>query len=140
MSRTELPAVVEPGSDAHLALLAKAYGRAWYAPEWLMAYARDVYRAGRVDGERARQALPSIRQRVAARRKFTVDLAIEILASASTLAGMKLGSTTLHGAECYLVACLAWCAISWRKSLHGIWPLNIGALGVTLSNLWSVLA
>lgn len=140
MSRTELPLVVEPGSDAHLALLAKAYGRAWYAPEWLMAYARDVYRAGRVDGERVRQALPSIRQRVTARRKFTVDLAIELLISASTLAGMRLGSTTLHGIECYFVSTGLWCLVTWRKRMHGVWPLNIGALVVMLLNLKDVLA
>lgn len=140
MTRRELPAVVEPGSDQHLALLRKAYHRDWFAPEWVTAYARDVYRAGRADGERTREALPAIRRRVESRRNFVANLAIEILASASTLTGMKVGSTTLLGAECYLVATLAWCAISWRKGLHGIWPLNIGALLVTLSNLRDVLA
>ncbi len=140
MSRTELPPVVEPGSDAHLALLAKAYGRAWYAPEWLMAYARDVYRAGRVDGERARLAVPSNRQGVELPRRRRVDRAIEILISASTLAGMRLGSTNLHGIECYLVSTCLWCVITWRQRLHGIWPLNIGALAVMLWNLKDVLA
>ena len=139
MTRPELPAVVEPGSDQHLALIRKAY-QVLYLPWWVAPYARDVYRAGRADGERAREALPSIRRRVATRRNFLTDLAIEILASVSTLAGMKLGSTTLSGAECYLVSSVAWCAISWRKGLHGIWPLNIGALLVTLSNIWGALA
>lgn len=139
MSRTELPDVVEPGSDQHLALIRKAY-RTSYAPHWIALYARDVYRAGRADGERARQALPAIRERVAARRNFTVDLAIEILISASTLAGMRLGSTTLHGIECYLVSTALWCVITWRKKLHGVWPLNVGALVVMLLNLKDVLA
>ena len=134
-----LPRVVEPGCDEHLALIRKAY-QPLYLPWWIAPYARDVYRAGRADGERARAAVPSVRRGVVASRNHRVDIAIEFLASASTLAGMKLGSTTLHGAECYLVATLAWCAISWRKSLHGIWPLNIGALGVTLWNLWGALA
>lgn len=140
MTRPELPAVVEPGSDEHLALLRKAYRREWYCPEWIGSYARDVYRVGRADGERARAAVPSNRRGVAAPRNSRCDLAIQILASVSTLAGMRIGSTTLHGAECYIVAGLAWCVISWRNGLHGIWPLNIGALGVTLFNLRDVLA
>jgi len=140
MNRTELQPAIEPGSDAHLALLAKAYGRAWYAPEWLTAYARDVYRAGRADGERARLAAPSVRREVKKRQAGRVDLAIEILISASTLAGMRLGSTTLHGIECYLVSTGLWCLITWRKRLHGVWPLNIGALVVMLLNLKDVLA
>lgn len=40
------------------------------------------------------------RRGIAARRSFAANLAIKILASASALAGMKLGSTPLHGAEC----------------------------------------
>ncbi len=139
MTRPELPAVVEPGSDQHLLLIRKAY-QTLYVPWWVEPYSRDVYRAGRADGERVRQALPSIRKRVELRRNFVVDLSIQILASASTLAGMRLGSTTLLGIECYLVSTLAWCAISWRKGLHGIWPLNIGALAVALWNLRDVLA
>ncbi len=77
---------------------------------------------------------------VGAGRISRKNLSIEILASASKLAGMRLGSTTLVGAERYLVSTVAWCAISRRKGLHGIWPLNIGALGVTLWNLWGALA
>lgn len=140
MARRELPAVVEPGSDEHLALIRKAYHRVWYCPEWIAPYARDVYRAGRADGERARAAIPSVRRGVAAHRNSRVDLAIQLLASASTLAGMRLGSTTLHGAEIYLVSTLSWCAISWRQGLHGIWPLNIGALVVMALNLRDALA
>lgn len=90
--------------------------------------------------EIVREVLAAHSRIVAARRNFVTNLAIEILASVSTLAGMWLGSTTLHGAECYLVAGIAWCAISWRKGLHGIWPLNIGALVVTVINLRTALA
>lgn len=139
MTARQLPAVVEPGSDEHLLLLSKAY---CVSPPrtWMVRYARDCYRAGRVDGERARAAVPSVRRGVAARRNSRVDLAIEIVASVSTLAGMRLGSTTVLGASVYLVASAAWCAISWRKGLHGIWPLNVGSVAVMLFNLKDAIA
>lgn len=139
MTRPELPRVVEPGSDEHIRLIGRAY-QVKAVPAWVTCYARDCYRAGRNEGARARAAAPAARRGVAPGRSRAVDLAIEILASASTLAGMRLGSTTVAGASIYIVATCAWCAISWRKGLHGIWPLNIGALVVMIFNLKDALA
>lgn len=132
--------------EQHVAMLRKAYGRPLATlterqDRALQAFLRDVWAAGRTEGEKARHAAPARpRQGVESRRFSPVDLTIEVVASVTTLFGMKVGSTTLMGAEFYLVASIAWCAISWRKSLWGIWPLNIGALLVTLSNLWAALA
>ena len=69
-----------------------------------------------------------------------LDLAIQLVASLGTLAGMWIGSTTLPGASCYLVATLAWMAISWRNNLHGIWPLNAGSLVISCINIGRALA
>lgn len=135
-----------PEDEMHVALLRKAYGRPLATlterqEAALQLYLRDVWTAGRIEGEKARHAAPGkSAQRVESRRARAVDFAIQLLASASTLAGMRLGSTTLHGVECYLVASAAWCAISWRKDLHGIWPVNIGSIAVMLWNLKDVLA
>lgn len=132
--------------EQHVALLRKAYGRPLATlterqDAALQLYLRDVWTAARTGGEKARHAAPTKSSPgVASRRTRAIDLAIELVASITTLAGMWVGSTTLHGAECYLVSTLAWCAISWRKSLRGIWPLNIGAAAVSLINLWSALA
>lgn len=135
-----------PEDEMHVALLRKAYGRPLATlterqEAALQLFLRDVWAAARTEGEKARHgAATAIRARVVSRRTRAIDLAIELLASVATLAGAWLGSTTLHGVECYLVSTAAWCAISWRKSLRGIWPLNIGMLLVMLSNLWAVLA
>lgn len=139
MTHPEVPRVVEPGSAEHLALIGRAY-QVKSVPAWVTCYARDCYRAGRNEGARARAAAPAARQGVALGRNSRVDLAIEILISASTLAGMRLGSTNLHGIECYLVSTCLWCVITWRKRLHGVWPLNIGALVVMALNLRDALA
>lgn len=127
-------------------LLRKAYGRPLATlterqDRALQAYIREVFAAGRTEGEKARRAAPAKSgPGVESRRTRAVDFAIQLLASVTTLIGMKVGSTTLMGAEFYLVSTIAWCAISWRKSLHGVWPLNIAGLVVTLLNLWSALA
>ena len=132
--------------EQHVALLRKAYGRPLATlterqDAALQLYLRDVWAAARTEGEKARHAAPArSRQGVASRQTRAVDLVIELLASVATLAGMWIGSTTAYGAELYLVGTAAWMAISWRKSLHGIWPLNIGAAIVSLSNLWVALA
>lgn len=132
--------------EQHVALLRKAYGRPLATlterqDAALQLYLRDVWAAARIEGEKARHAAPARpRLGVESRRTRGVDFAIQLLASVTTLIGMKIGSTTLHGAELYLVGTAAWMAISWRKSLHGIWPLNIGAAAVSLMNLWTALA
>ncbi len=135
-----------PDDEDHVALLRKAYGRPLATlterqERALQAYVRDVFAAGRTEGEKARHAAPALKNaRVDSSRNRSVDLAIELVASVATLAGMWVGSTTAHGAELYLVGTAAWMAISWRKSLIGIWPLNIGAGVVSLMNLWVALA
>lgn len=135
-----------PEDEMHVALLRKAYGRPLATlterqEAALQLFLRDVWAAARTEGEKARHAAPAaIRARVESRRTRAIDFAIELVASVTTLAGMKIGSTTLVGAEFYLVSTVAWCAISWRKDLRGIWPLNIGALLVAASNLWATLA
>lgn len=132
--------------EQHVALLRKAHARdldtlTIRQDTALQRYIRDVFAAGRTAGEKLERTRPApIAQGVESRRTRAVDLGIQLLASATTLIGMKIGSTTLHGAELYLVGTAAWMAISWRKDLHGIWPLNIGAVIVSLSNLWAALA
>lgn len=134
--------------EQHITLLRKAYAddldrlpmstRQHFA---MRSYLRDVFAAGVTAGEIKRHtAKAKSIVGVESRRNRRVDLAIQLLASVATLAGMWVGSTTAHGAEFYLVGTAAWMAISWRKGLHGIWPLNIGATIVSLKNLWAALA
>lgn len=137
---------MNPEDEMHVALLRKAHARDLDSltirqDAALQRYIREVWAAGRTEGEKARHAAPAKSvPRVESRRTRAVDLAIELVASVTTLAGMWIGSTTLHGGEFYLVSTIAWCAISWRKSLLGIWPLNICAMLVTGFNLWAALA
>lgn len=131
--------------DMHVALLRKAYARdldtlTIRQDAALQRYIRDIFAAGHTEGEKAGRARSApIGQGVESRRTRAVDFSIQLLASVATLAGMWVGSTTARGAEFYLIGTAAWIAISWRKSLHGIWPLNIGAAAVSLVNLWSSL-
>jgi hypothetical protein len=64
---------------------------------------------------------------------------LELFASVFGLTGMYLGSTTLHGAECYAVAvpCLIAC-VSIRR-LWGLLPLNLAqavVIGINLFRVW----
>lgn len=65
--------------------------------------------------------------------------ALELIASVFGLAGMYLGSTTLHGAMCYAVAvpCLIACVLTRR--LWGLLPLNLAQAVVIGLNLFKVL-
>lgn len=67
-------------------------------------------------------------------------IAIEAAASATTLAGIYLGSTTLHGATCYLVSLPFWIAIMIGKNAWGLLPLNVFTLVVTVINLIKAMA
>jgi hypothetical protein len=62
---------------------------------------------------------------------------LELFASAFGLAGMYLGSTTLHGALCYAVAipCLIGCVTIRR--LWGLLPLNLAQAVVIAINLFA---
>ena len=62
--------------------------------------------------------------------------ALELFASVFGLAGMYLGSTTLHGALCYAVAipCLIACVTIRR--LWGLLPLNLAQAVVIGINLF----
>ena len=68
---------------------------------------------------------------------MTVARAIEIVASLLGLAGMALGTTTLHGAVCYAIGipCLMWCVV-WKRKAYGLLPLNLAQMAVTIFNLW----
>lgn len=132
--------------EQHIELLRKFYGPdlaglTLRQDRAVQRYARDAFDAGQIEGEKqAHAVLVRPDPGVALPRNRGVDLAIELVASVATLGGMWVGSTTVLGAELYLVGTAAWMAISWRKSLHGIWPLNIGAAAVSLWNLWAALA
>lgn len=64
---------------------------------------------------------------------------IELLASAFTLAGIYVGTTSLVGAALYLVALAFWFALCVGKRLWGIMPLNIASTIVSGMNLWRAL-
>ncbi|HKQ24116.1 MAG TPA: hypothetical protein VJT81_06705 [Burkholderiales bacterium] len=68
-----------------------------------------------------------------------LDIGIELTASAFTLAGIYVGSTTAVGAGCYLVALVFWYVIMFRKALWGIAPLNVATTFVATFNLWRAL-
>jgi hypothetical protein len=71
-------------------------------------------------------------------RRYSVSplRALELFASAFGLAGMYLGSTTLHGAMCYVVAipCLITCV--YVRRLWGLIPLNLAQAVVIGINLF----
>ena len=67
-------------------------------------------------------------------------LIVELLASGLTLAGIYAGSTTAAGASLYLASLVFWYAITWKKSLWGLMPLNVATTAVASLNLWRALA
>ncbi len=131
--------------EQHVALLRKAYARdldmlTIRQDAALQRYIRDVFAAGYVEGEKARRAAPAqCSPRVDSPRIRAIDLATQILAALSTVAGMKIGSTTLHGAEILLVSSCAWLCVSWRHRLWVMGALNGSLAVVALINLWSAL-
>jgi hypothetical protein len=68
------------------------------------------------------------------------DFWIELSASATTLAGIYLGSTTNAGAGCYLVSMVFWFTIMMRKKLWGILPLNVAITILSAVNFWRAVA
>ena len=75
------------------------------------------------------------------RRKYSISRvrALELFASVFGLAGMYLGSTTLHGALCYAVGipCLITCV--YKRKLWGLLPLNLAQAIVIAINVFRAL-
>lgn len=67
-------------------------------------------------------------------------LAVELLASCLTLAGIYVGSTTALGASLYLASLVFWYALTVGKRLWGLMPLNIASTIVSLVNLLRAVA
>lgn len=64
---------------------------------------------------------------------------IELLASALTVAGMALGSTTLPGALFYAASLVPWWWLTLRLRLWGLVPLNAAVTLVTAWNIYHAL-
>jgi hypothetical protein len=126
--------------ELHVGLLRKAYARdldtlTIRQHRALQRYARDVFTAGRTEGEKARHAAPAKpRVGVESRRRRLFWLAIQLLASATTLLGMALGSTTYYGAAWYLGSAGVWIWLSIEQRLWGLMPLNVIALAIEIVN------
>jgi hypothetical protein len=67
---------------------------------------------------------------------FSRIRALELFASAFGLSGMYLGSTTLHGALCYIVAIRCLIACVCIRGLWGLLPLNLAQAVVIVVNLF----
>jgi hypothetical protein len=127
--------------EQHVALLRKAHSRELDTltvrqDAALQQFVREVFCAGRTEGEKVRRA-GSVANRpgVVSRRRRLYWLAIEILASVTTIAGMWEGSSTFIGASWYLASTLVWIWLMVERRLWGIAPLNALALGVELITL-----
>jgi hypothetical protein len=67
-------------------------------------------------------------------------LLVELLASVLTLAGIYVGSTTAAGAALYRASLVFWYALTCKRSLWGLMPLNIASTVVASVNLWRAMA
>jgi len=67
-------------------------------------------------------------------------LACELAASGLTLAGIYAGSTTIAGALLYLLSLVFWYAVTVKKRLWGLMPLNVATTFIVSLNLWRALA
>jgi hypothetical protein len=67
-------------------------------------------------------------------------LIAELLASGLTLAGIYAGSTSAAGASLYLASLVFWYAVTVKKRLWGLMPLNVATTVVAAVNLWRALA
>jgi hypothetical protein len=67
-------------------------------------------------------------------------LAIELLASMLTLAGIYAGSTTAAGAALYLGSLVFWYWLTVGKRLWGLMPLNVATTVVASVNLFKAVA
>lgn len=64
---------------------------------------------------------------------------VELFASGSTLAGMYVGSTTAMGASLYLLSLVFWFAITFKRRLWGLMPLNVASTFVAGLNMWRAM-
>lgn len=72
-------------------------------------------------------------------RRKMMWAAIEGAASVFTLAGIYLGSTTVHGALFYLASLPFWFGIMIGKQAWGLLPLNVFTLVTVMINLVKAL-
>lgn len=127
--------------EQHVALLRKAHARELDTltirqNAALQEFVREVFCAGRTEGEKARRVVsPANRPGVASRRRRLYWLAIEVLASITTIAGMWEGSSTFRGASWYLASTLVWIWLMVERRLWGIAPLNALALTIEVITL-----
>jgi hypothetical protein len=70
------------------------------------------------------------------RKFFTRQRLLELAASAATIAGQALGSTSLHGAMCYATAAVVWIWLTVCTRMWGLMPLNAASGAVSLWTLW----
>lgn len=131
--------------EMHVELLRKTYARELDTltvrqDAALQRYIRDVFTAGRTEGEKARHAASGKKSPgVESHRTRWFWRGIELAASFTTLAGMWVGSTTVVGSLWYLLAGMLFTAVSFKRHLHGLQPLNFAALAIESYNLWSAL-
>jgi hypothetical protein len=71
--------------------------------------------------------------------KSKTDLAVELGASVTTLAGMYLGSTEPYGLSFYAAANVLWYWMCWRQKIWGVMPLNVATTVVVALNLWRLM-
>jgi len=130
--------------EQHVALLRKAHARELDTltvrqDAALQQFMREVFCAGRTEGEKRRAAAPAAnRPGVVSRRRRLYWLAIEVLASITTNAGKWEGSSTFRGASWYLASTLVWIWLMLERRLWGIAPLNALALVVEILVLTKV--
>jgi hypothetical protein len=67
---------------------------------------------------------------------MNIMFAVEMLASAFTLAGIYLGSTTFYGAWLYGASLIFWWWLTFGKKVWGIVPLNAATTVLVVFNLW----
>ena len=65
---------------------------------------------------------------------------VETAASACTLGGVLSGSTSTQGAALYLVSLVFWYALTVKRRLWGLMPLNVATTVVASVNLWRSLS
>jgi hypothetical protein len=127
--------------EQHVALLRKAHARELDTltvrqDAALQQFVREVFCAGRTEGEKRRASAPAAnRPGVVSRRRRIYWLAIEVLASVTTIAGMWEGSSTFIGASWYLASTLVWIWLMVERRLWGIAPLNLLALTIEVITL-----
>lgn len=64
------------------------------------------------------------------------SLAIQLIASATTIAAMALGTTNVSGAAWLIVGNAFWWAFTIEKRAWGLAPVNVATLIVGVINFW----